>query len=398
MTYVNPQPEGSNQPSAPKWDHAVAAGTAAPSIPTPGPFPYDDWAATASTFPVADAPPAPAELATAPYLSFASRSTGPRFEPEAPANLDSVRRRLTDLVRANRLESFYDGPALADLAWQVSLHVDFKVLAREMNLSRDQALELSALALYDVVVLADDSGSMRGKRWSDLQEIFGTLVNIARRFDQDGLGISFLNHRRAGRGIASEAQLNSFLDGITPSGGTRLGTTLDAKILREVRDLISDDMLQKPVLVLVITDGAPTGEDSDATESAIIEMDRYLLRHDYPGKAVAYGFSQVGDDADASAWLDALDNHPEVGDRIDAVSDYQAEAAQVRRCGGTYSPGQHVSKMLLGAIDPRYDDMDAVGTRVRANKEPCAPILAGAVVIGLATAIGLRIFTRSDGF
>ena len=55
---------------------------------------------------------------------------------------------------------------------------------------QESAYDLAVLALYDVVVLVDDSGSMAyeegGKRINDLKFILGRISEIATLFDKGG--------------------------------------------------------------------------------------------------------------------------------------------------------------------------------------------------------------------
>jgi len=54
------------------------------------------------------------------------------------------------------------------------------------------AVDLSALALYDVVIYADDSGSMsseNGERIDDLKLIVAKVAEVATLFDEDGIEV-----------------------------------------------------------------------------------------------------------------------------------------------------------------------------------------------------------------
>ncbi len=53
------------------------------------------------------------------------------------------------------------------------------------------AYDLATLALYDIVIFADDSGSMifeeGGERINDLKFIMGRVAEVATLFDEDGM-------------------------------------------------------------------------------------------------------------------------------------------------------------------------------------------------------------------
>jgi hypothetical protein len=54
------------------------------------------------------------------------------------------------------------------------------------------AVDLSALALYDIVIYADDSGSMEsgdGERIEDLKLIVAKVAEVATLFDEDGIEV-----------------------------------------------------------------------------------------------------------------------------------------------------------------------------------------------------------------
>lgn len=54
------------------------------------------------------------------------------------------------------------------------------------------AVDLSSLALYDVVIYADDSGSMEsggGERIDDLKLIVAKVAEVATLFDDDGIEV-----------------------------------------------------------------------------------------------------------------------------------------------------------------------------------------------------------------
>lgn len=62
------------------------------------------------------------------------------------------------------------------------------------------AVSLSALALYDIVIYADDSGSMTtgdGERIEDLKLIVAKVAEVATLFDEDGIAVSPQFHQLA---------------------------------------------------------------------------------------------------------------------------------------------------------------------------------------------------------
>ena len=78
-------------------------------------------------------------------------------------------------------------------------------------------------------------------------------------------------------------------------GTTPLGTNLDRKVLGPlVVGPARSSQLRKPVLVITITDGEPTGESKDAVRSVITNAKRGLQNGPLGPGAVAFQFAQVG--------------------------------------------------------------------------------------------------------
>jgi hypothetical protein len=81
----------------------------------------------------------------------------------------------------------------------------FHFLASRWRMPKELAIDLAGLALYDIVILADDSSSMsfeeQGERIEDLKVILNKVAEVATLFDQDGITIRFLNSPAQGNGI-----------------------------------------------------------------------------------------------------------------------------------------------------------------------------------------------------
>jgi len=72
----------------------------------------------------------------------------------------------------------------------------------------------------------------------------------------------------------------------------------------------------------------------------------------------SFQFAQVGKDTKAQRFLGELDNDPDVGSSIDAVSYYELEAEEYARKGVTLTPELWLVKLMVGAIDSSYDEQD----------------------------------------
>ncbi len=66
----------------------------------------------------------------------------------------------------------------------------------------------------------------------------------------------------------------------------------------------------------------------------------------------------MGKDQEAQAFLGKLDNDPVVGGMIDATSYYELEAEEYAKKGITLTPDLWMVKLMVGSIDPSYDEQD----------------------------------------
>lgn len=159
------------------------------------------------------------------------------------------------------------------------------------------ATDLAALALYDVVLYCDDSGSMRaeerGERIDDLKLILSRVAEVATLFDEDGIQVRFMNSDTQGNGIRHAAAASQLVEQVRFSGITPLATQLDRKVIQPlVMQAIRSRALQKPVLVVVITDGEPVGEPRDLTRRTIAGSTQQAAQQGFPG-ALRFQFAQV---------------------------------------------------------------------------------------------------------
>ena len=68
--------------------------------------------------------------------------------------------------------------------------------------------------------------------------------------------------------------------------------------------------LQKPILVIIITDGEPTGEPRTTVAQVIKNAKNMCMNSPYGPGAIAFEFAQVGKDQAAQAFLGQLDKDP----------------------------------------------------------------------------------------
>ncbi|WVQ80960.1 hypothetical protein IAT38_003067 [Cryptococcus sp. DSM 104549] len=268
---------------------------------------------------------------------------------------------LQQCVQDQNIQAFYPPGSLEPVAQRVAQSGALNKIAQEWSMPLELASDLVKLSLFDVVLLIDDSGSMAfeggGERIEDLKLILSRVAYATSLFDHDGIQVRMLNSRVEGNGITNEQGALQLINQIKFSGLTPLGTSLWQKVLQPlVLAPAAQGRLQKPVVVITITDGTPAGEPKDEVFNVILRADQELKRSRYGADAVSYQFAQVGDDMKAMRFLEELDNHPVIGGLVDCTSNFEAEQAEMmRKSGIDLDPSMWIVKLLMGPIDTSYD-------------------------------------------
>ncbi|ESK86702.1 von willebrand factor [Moniliophthora roreri MCA 2997] len=197
---------------------------------------------------------------------------------------------------------------------------------------------LLQLKNYDTVIVLDDSRSMGGSRWKQVEEALYVLAPLAAKYDEDGVDLHFLNNDKVFRSLTSISQVQEIFSSVSRSSGTPLG--------RKLRELLSSyvtryetDKIIKPVMFLFITDGAPTDpEPENQTKTVILEFARKLDALNARLTQVGIQFLQVGNDESARRFLTFLD------DNLKKEND-------VRDHGGYYSfKGRRIFRCCQGSV------------------------------------------------
>ena len=159
-----------------------------------------------------------------------------------------------------------------------------------------------------------------GERIDDLKLILSRVAYAASLFDHDGISIRFMNNDFMQNNIKTEQQCSQIVSQISFKGLTPMGTSLRSKVLEPmVIQPARVRQLQKPVLVITITDGQPAGEPQGAVQEAIKHAHEEVERAGYIG-GCSFQFAQVGNDLKARDFLAKLDEDPIVGKWIDCTS------------------------------------------------------------------------------
>ncbi|GAA5853387.1 hypothetical protein JCM9279_005775 [Rhodotorula babjevae] len=287
----------------------------------------------------------------------------PSFDPTR--DVATILRILEDGVKDQNLSHFYPPGSLQPVAQRIAQSGAIGILAQAWQLPLEVAMDLARIALFDVSLLCDDSASMsfaeNGSRIDDMRLVLSKVSHAAGLFDDDGVEIRWLNSKKEGNGIKSEAQAVDLLGKIKFNRATPLGSSLRSKILEPlVYKKVKKHALKKPLLIVIITDGEPTGEPRDTIVKAIVEARNILAKTPYTPDAVSFQLAQVGNDQDARAFLEFIDTHPQVGSLVDCTSNYEIECDNMAKAHPPVdlTPTMWLAKLLLGPIHSDYDAAD----------------------------------------
>lgn len=292
---------------------------------------------------------------------YGGASQGPCMND--PGIMTLVKQKLETIIRVNCLQAFYPTPQAVQEVVDRAGRVDLRKLGEQFHVNTEIVIDLTSLALYDVCLYVDDSESMSWDGGANIQELKSILektASIVGRFDSDGFSIRQMNTNLNGDNIRTASEAAQYLQRVQFRGRTPLATSLEKRILEPMLfEPIRRNNLPKPLLIVSITDGAPS-EPEDLVKKTIRGTKNFCRNSKYGDKAVALQFAQVGRDQGAQEFLGRLDSDREIGGMVDATSYYELEAMEYQRRGITLTPDLWLVKLLVGAIDPEYDEADEV--------------------------------------
>lgn len=244
-----------------------------------------------------------------------------------PQQVGAYRQLLIDAIQEKNLQSFYPPQRLDNVVQGLANEAPGKLqrLTHEWSVPMEVATDVMKLSLFDVILYVDDSGSIefeeKGVRKDQLRQIIGIVATAASTFDEDGISVRFMNSMEMGDGIRNADDVDMLVSRVRFQGLTPLGTNLRNKVLDPmVVGPARTGRLNKPVLVITITDGQPAGEPHDAVADSIRYAVDEVSRSRYGRGAVSFQFTQVGNDTRARDFLSALDEDPQIGNLIDCTS------------------------------------------------------------------------------
>lgn len=121
-------------------------------------------------------------------------------------------------------------------------------------------------------------------RMASQRNLVKRMASIATRAvpDNKGVHLRFINRPVVNSDNLNAEEIESSM-AFEPEGGTRIGTNLEKKILKPfIYDVLDrGDKLERPYLILTITDGSPQGEEEDRLRNAMVECSRKLVKNGY---------------------------------------------------------------------------------------------------------------------
>lgn len=172
----------------------------------------------------------------------------------------------------------------------------------------------------DYTLIVDKSGSMMTTdgsgsktRWSSAEESTFALAAKCEQLDPDGITVYLFSGRFQRYDNVTSAKVAQIFKENEPSGRTDLASVLKDAVNHYFQNKASGQA-KSGETILVITDGEP--DDRKAVMRVIIEATRQMERDE----ELAISMIQVGNDAQATRFLKALDDELEgVGAKFDIV-------------------------------------------------------------------------------
>lgn len=263
---------------------------------------------------------------------------------------------IDDFINQNLGPFPFDPVELQNLAEKAAKAA--KQIQEEYNLEPEEVLHLAKIALYDIVILCDNSGSMKiAKRRPALAQTLTSIAHWATQLEPRGIRIRFLNSDDDDSGrfdnLADLPEIEDRVNEAKLHGPTRLGTMLSKKIVKPMLEKIENGAADsRPLIAVVITDGEPTKEDEFTLKETIINCKTSAQLQQYGNAATIFIVCQVGDSERAKAFLSDLENDPDVGGmlyRPGGSLDEIIEKLEDGRDKNAYK--RHMLRVFLSAVD-----------------------------------------------
>lgn len=224
-------------------------------------------------------------------------------------------------------------------------------LANQLDMPHTMIQDLLRCAGTEIVVIADDSGSMTvGNRWMELQQSLSSLLQLLLAIDDGGgFELRFLNHQPpAGMGlqdgsvrIHSMADLNQCWQWASPNGRTPLGA--------HCRHYLSAHSLPngQKRLLMIFTDGEPSDVNFNQLQQIIRSKNHKQM------------FVSCMMCTDEDCVVEQYNRYIDPIPGVDVNDDYKSEKKEVKKkMRKNLSVNEYLGKCVLGPMMKKYDNMD----------------------------------------
>ncbi len=244
-----------------------------------------------------------------------------------------------------------------------------EAFVNQHEISVEYAIKLRQLEGFDVVIIADDSGSMSTPvknpntkdfknlptRWQEMRETLSVIMQLSMILDNDGIDVYFLN-RDPVYNVTSQDTLDAaFLNG--PNGYTPI-----VPVFRRVLKEKAQNLSEKKLLIILATDGEPTDYNGKIEDSygvtEITKLFNVLKNERTPANRIHTTILACTDD---DSTMDYLENWDKILNNFDLVDDYYSEKIRIQEAQGPnfrFSRGDYIVKIMLGSIDKTLDALD----------------------------------------
>ncbi|RPA80532.1 hypothetical protein BJ508DRAFT_415343 [Ascobolus immersus RN42] len=185
------------------------------------------------------------------------------------------------------------------------------------------SFQFTRLVLFDLVVLLDDSITIDNPeegRKTTLQEVLNQIATVYTYAREDGISmVRFFNNSDFAEDVTPD-MIGELFDWLKFVGcQTRIGSELKKKVLDPfIYDKTGAIDMEKPVLVVVLTDGGIEGEVPELLRQEIGNVVNHITKNKEFGEdAIAFQFARVGKDEEAAELITSLDHDPDYGKWVD---------------------------------------------------------------------------------
>ncbi|KAJ6257571.1 hypothetical protein Dda_7356 [Drechslerella dactyloides] len=303
---------------------------------------------TAAAGPAADAGPKQEEIAEpevleGEYLEYAEDFILKNFRGLIDPKSNDVRKTMKEAARKARF------------------------ILEKYDLHPSNMKHLTKLALYDFVILCDDSSSMKFNtehedRISPLKKTLEKIAEIATLIEPSGISIRFLNYKKDGAwdNLKGMKDMNPLLKKVPWAGATKLGTVLNKKIVQPlVIEKVNNGTFKKPLIVVIITDGKPERESPGTFNKTIMDCKNSKEVQSFGEAAVVFVLSRVGSAAGAEKFLTSLKESAEDDlkdwvycsmDRLDDNAAFMKRAQIISEANGDKEYAKKLLQIFIAAL------------------------------------------------